>query len=334
LTVVRFWGMDQFAMMCAKMLLNKFDCFIVIEGNRGLGKSTLAYHLLTRVGRIMKRIAKETGGKDSLYKDYYSFKPYPQSKGKLKGNTKNILYQRDEVINFFDRWNASALADEGINVSFNRDFWNEDQKNLIKLINMNRDHCNLFIMCIPQFQVLDNQIKNLCKIRVTIARRGMAVIQTPNRTIYNKDKWDTANNERIEREWLKKGSGLPKYSKLNTFRGMMRFPALTKRDESIYTTIKVNERNTIKKDLGVGGEEKKEKELSEIAVERLKEGKIRNANILDGMAIANGSTPDSFKNIIRGKLKKEGIDHRLPQYYWEKQGKGKGKEGESGEMFG
>ena len=250
---IKFWSMEKFSVMCAKMLLNKFDCLVIIEGNRGLGKSTLAYEILRKVNSVMKRITKATGGKESPYYKFYEFNPNMQTKGKFK----SILYKRDDVINFFDKWNASALADEMINVSFNRDFWNEDQKNLIKMINMNRDHCNLFIMCIPQFQVLDNQIKNLCKIRITVARRGIAVIQTPNRTIYNKDKWDTQNNERIERDWLKKGTGLPQYARLNTFRGMMRFPALSEREQSLYDKIKLIERNVIKKDLGVTGDEKK-----------------------------------------------------------------------------
>jgi len=326
---VRFWSMDKFAVMSSEMLLNKFDCLIIIEGNRGLGKSTLAFHLLKKVGKMMKIIAKETGGKDSPHYNKYSFKPLMQSKGKAKG----ILYKREDVINFFDKWNCSALADEMINVSFNRDFWNEDQKNLIKMINMNRDHCNLLIMCIPQFQVLDNQIKNLCKIRITIARRGLAVIQTPNRTIYNKDKWDNANNERIEREWLKKGSGLPQYSKLNTFRGMMKFPALSDKDELIYQKIKDNERTIIKKDLGVDGEEKKEITPFDVALERLKDGKIKNVDVLDGLAIASGSSPDNFKNRIRNSLKKDGVNHSLPQYYWDKKVKKGQIKQDSGELF-
>lgn len=306
--------MDKFSLMCSSMLLNKFDCLIIVEGNRGLGKSTLAYHLLNRISRIMRKIAKETGGKKSPYYNYYNFRPYMQSKGKAQ----NIIYKRDDALKFFDKWHSSALADEMINVSFNRDFWNEDQKNLIKMINMNRDHCNLFIMCIPQFQVLDNQIKNLCKIRITVARRGMCVIQTPNRTIYNKDKWDTANNEKIERDWLKKGSGMPQYSRLNTFRGMMRFPALSSRDEGIYQSIKNNERNIIKNDLGVKDAEKKKLTLTEMTFERLKCGKIKNVDVLNGLALAEGVSPDGFKERIRKLLKKEGINHNLPTYYWDK----------------
>jgi len=310
--------MEKFCLMIIEMLLNKFDCFIAIEGNRGLGKSTLAFEIAKKVRNLMRTIAEETGGRESPYWNWYQFKPELQARNRT---SKFVLYKREDVINFFDKWHHTCISDEMINVAFNRDFWSEDQKNLIRLINMNRDHCNLFIACVPQFQVLDNQIKNLCKIRITVVRRGLAMIQTPNRTIYNKDKWDTANNERIEREWLKKGSGLPQYSKLNTFRGTLKFPALTEREQQIYDTIKLQERNTIKKDLGVTDDKKEEKEIIDIAMERLLAGKIRNGHILDGLAIAQGIDPDNFKNQIRSKLRRDGKSTSLPQYYWDKKAK-------------
>ena len=311
---IRFWSMDKFCLMCAKMLLNKFDAVLVIEGNRGLGKSTLAIHIANKISRIMRKIAKETGGKDSLYYNHYRFSPKQQS----KGNGEYVIYNQQDVLDFMDKWNSTAISDEQILVSFNRDFHQKGNKDFIRLMNTNRDHCNLLIMCIPQFQVLDNQIKNLCKIRITVARRGVSVIQTPNRTIYGRDKWDTANNEKIEREWLKKGSGMPQYSRLNTFRGMMRFPPLKENEQKIYDSIKINERNDIKGDLGIGaGEKKKSEDMVDIALERLKEGKIRNNHILDGLAIAKGVSPDNFKNQIRNRLKKEGVSHKLTQYYWD-----------------
>jgi hypothetical protein len=312
---VRFWSLTKFNTMVIRMLLNKFDCVIIIEGNRGLGKSTLAWHILKGIHRQMKYLVRETGGRKSPYYNWYSFKPHLQAKGKFK----SVIYTRDDVINFFDKWHHSAIADEMINVTFNREFWNEDQKNIIKLMNMNRDHGNLFIACVPQFQTLDNQIKNLCKIRITIARRGLSVIQTPNRTIYNRDKWDTANNEKIEREWLKKGSGLPQYSRLNTFRGMLKFSALPCTEQTLYDTIKINERNTIKKTFGINrAVTNKEKDPVDIAMETLKKGGIRNAHVLDGLAMAKGIDPENFKNRIRRKLRQEKISHSLPEYYWDK----------------
>lgn len=317
---IRYWSMDRLALMIVKMLLNKFDCFIIIEGNRGLGKSTIAYLLQKKVHAYFRIIIKHTGGKQSPFYKWHEFKPQLQIKNP-KGE-KFVLYKQEDVINFFDKWNASGIADEMINVAFNREFWSDNQKNLIKMINMNRDHCNFLTACVPQFQNLDNQIKNLCKIRLTVVRRGLAVIQTPNKTIYGKDKWDSANNERIEREWLKKGSGLPQYTKLNTFRGMVRFPPLKPRDQKIYDAIKVVERNVIKGDLGVT-EEKVEDDPVEIITQRLIDGKIRNSIYLEGYAQAHGMTLDALRGKVTRRLKELDKPQQLSAYYWDKRYKNK-----------
>lgn len=318
MTKVMYWSMDKFCLMIIQMLFNKFDCFIAIEGNRGLGKSTFAFQISKKIKNMLRKIIKETGGKESPYYQWYDFKPQIQAKN--PNGKKFILYKRDDVINFYDKWHSTAISDEMINVSFNREFWNDDQKNLIKMMNMNRDHCNLFIACVPQFQTLDNQIKNLCKIRITVARRGLAVIQTPNRTIYCKDKWDTANNERIEREWLKKGSGLPQYSRLNTFRGMIKFPALTNREQEIYDNIKVAERNVIKKDLGVK-EKTDENDPVEKTFARLINGGIRNSAELQGIAFAIGLTVDGLRSKLTRRLAQENKATALSYYFWDKKSK-------------
>jgi hypothetical protein len=205
-----------------------------------------------------------------------------------------------------------------INVAFNRDFFGEDQKNLVKMINMNRDHGNLLICCVPQFQNLDNQIKNLCKIRITVARRGLAVIQTPNRTIYNRDRWDSSNNEKIERDWLKKGSGLPQYSRLNTFRGMIRFPALTEKQQIIYDKIKGAERNVIKGVLGVTEEQGNKDDPFQKTMDRLLSGGIRNSTELQGIAFALGMDYNSMRNKIVKRLKELNKPYKIAEHYWDR----------------
>lgn len=299
--------------MIVQILCDKFDCFLIIEGNRGLGKSTLAYKIAKKVSYYFRLIAHETGGRESPFKDYFRFKPNLQLKNKKE---KFLLYTRDEVINFFNKWNKTAIADEMINVSFNREFWNDDQKNLIKIINMNRDHRNLFIACVPQFQTLDNQIKNLCRIRISVLKRGIAIIQTPNKTIYSKDKWDSANNEKIEREWLMAGSKRPKYAKLTTFRGVLKFKPLSETEDKIYQAIKRSERNIIKKDLGVKDEQ--DEEIEDIVVERLMSGGVKNMQIIEGIAFANGMTLDQFKGKIRRKLQELGKNPAISTYLWDK----------------
>ena len=283
--------------MITQILSNDFDCFMVIEGNRGLGKSTLAIHLTRQVSREFKK----KGSKD------YRF------------NWRNsLIYTKKETKNFLHKWKTTGIADEMINVTFNRDFYNEEQKNIIKLLNMNRDHCNLFIACVPQFQALDNQIKNLCKIKITVVRRGLCIIQTPNRTIYVRDKWDQATNEKIERQWLQKGITKPAYSKLTTFRGLMQFPKLHASAEKKYQEIKDLKRNLIaKEDMGIDVDEEAKDPVVD-TIKRLKDGKVRNGVFLDGIAVAHNLNPSSFKNQLRSALNKEGVSAKLTDYYWDK----------------
>lgn len=298
--VVLRWSMIKMILMIVKILQKEFDCFIVIEGNRGLGKSTLAIHLARGVAREFKRI----GSTD--YKFHWK-------------NT--FIYTKRETKQFWHKWKSNGIADEMINVTFNRDFYNEEQKDIIKMINMNRDHCNFFIACVPQFQTLDSQIKNLCKIRITVVRRGLAIIQTPNRTIYVKDKWDQATNEKIERGWLQKGIKNPHYTKLTTFRGVMKFPDLHPTARAKYQEVKNDKRNLVaKEEMGLDIDEKNTDPYQE-TIKMLTDGKIKNGTFLSGLAVAYGYKPESFAQVLRSKLKDKGVDHRLGSYYWEKKAK-------------
>ena len=266
--------MIKMVTMIVQILQNKFDCFIVIEGNRGLGKSTLAIHLARGVSREFKKM----GSKD------YRF------------NWKHTLvYTKKETKKFWHKWTSTGIADEMINVTFNRDFFNDEQKDIIKMINMNRDHCNFFIACVPQFQTLDSQIKGLCKIRITVVRRGLCIIQTPNQTIYCKDRWDTATNEKIERQWVAKGIKNPHYAKLTTFRGVMKYPKLRDKSETMYQSVKDAKRNLVaKEEMGINDDEEKSSDPYVIGIDLLKSGKIRNGVYLDGFAVGHNLNPESF----------------------------------------
>lgn len=307
------WALNDFCLMILEMFIDKFDCFIVIEGNRSLGKSTLAWEICRKVNHYARILARDF----PEWSKYYKFKPQLQAKNPKK--YKYLLYKRDDVINFFNKWNVIGIGDEAVNVAFNREFYSDDQKNLIKLINMNRDHRNLFIMCVPQFNVLDNQIKNLCKIRISIVRRGLAIIQTPNPLMYGRDKWDTANNEKIEREWLMTQSKRPKYTKLTTFRGIMHFPKLSDAEEKIYQQIKNAERNVIRKDLGIN--DVVEKEPVDIITERLMNGGIKNMQFIEGFAISNGLTSQQLQGRIKRKLSIMGKNQAISSYFTDKKAK-------------
>ena len=333
------WSLDKLVKNIVATLLNKYDFFMVVEGNTGSGKSTLAFHIASKVSKEFKRlydfeshtfyyyyerIAKKNGlSEEDFIKKILNLK----EKKAYKFNPKDVLiYTQDDLQKKLSDWHSISIPDELINITFNRDFFSQKQKDIIKMINMFRDHENLTIACVPSFQTIDTQIKNLTKMKITVKRRGLAIIHTPNRTIYCKDKWDQATNEKIEREWIMKKINKPNYSKLTTFRGLLRFPKLTDRQEELYQEIKNEKRNVVlKTEMNMKTEEK---DLYDIVIERLKEGKIRNADILDGLAIAKGVSADSFKNTIRKKLRQEGISHKLPDYYWEKSKKEMKKKGE------
>jgi len=241
----------------------------------------------------------------------------------------SLIYTKKETKTFLHKWRSNGIADEMINVTFNRDFYNEDQKDIIKMINMNRDHCNLFIACVPQFQTLDNQIKNLCKIKISVVRRGIAVIQTPNRSIYGKDKWDQTINEKIERAWLSKGIKNPHYAKLTTFRGLLKFPALHPTTELKYQEVKDRKRNLVaKEEMGINDEEEQEKDPTEIMIKMLLAGSVRNGVFMEGFAQANDIKIQTMRNKIIKLLKERGHPYKIADYYWEN----KAKEREKGSI--
>lgn len=283
------WSLKRLSEIIALMILDKFDCFIVIEGNRGLGKSTLAWHLMRK-------------------SYHHKFNPY-----------KDLLYKQEDVLKFFaEKWYSSGMADEMINVSFNRDFYSTGQKDLIKLMNMNRDHCNLFIACVPQFSALDTQIKSLCKIRITVVERGKAILHTQNKSIFSTDKWDMKNNERIERLWSqKKVKPVPKYSQLSTFRGVINFPKLSKKDQALYDKIKREQRNEIWEDAiksnEVGWGKPKIKVSPTDFIYKLVQSKKLNNKNFDDYCIALDIRPMSMREMIRKRLRDDGIKEKLSE---------------------
>jgi len=292
------WSIAKMIWMITKIIQTKFDCVIIIEGNRGLGKSTLAIHLARGVAREIK--------KQGL--DQYKF------------HWRNsLIYSKKDTKQFLHKWRSTGIIDEAISVTFNRDFYNEDQKDIIKQLNTNRDHCNFLISCVPSFQVMDNQIKNLCKIRITVVRRGLCIIQTPQQSIYLKDKWDQATNEKIERAWMMKGIKNPRYSRLTTFRGIMRFPALTEQQEEKYQKVKDDKRNIVaEEEMGIMSEDAKQKDPVEILTAMLIDGKIRNSIYVDGFAVGHDLDPYSLKRKVVTNLKKKGLNHKISEYYWDK----------------
>jgi hypothetical protein len=194
---------------------NKFDLVIAVEGKRGMGKSTFLYGL----GKKMN------------------------SRGVIKFNPqKHLVYSRQGSLKLLaNSLRCFILNDEMINVAYNRDFWESDQKELIKGLNNYRDSCNVFAMAIPKFIDLDKQMQKLCELRVVILKRGLAQIHQQLRGVYRSDVWDTKENIKIEGK-SKSGHA---FGKLTTKVFYVQFPDLKEKERSFYEELKRERRNII-----------------------------------------------------------------------------------------
>jgi hypothetical protein len=282
------WSVPKICRMIDRIIANDFDFILVITGARGLGKSTLAW-------KICKGV------------QFTNFKP-----------DEDLLYKKEDVVRALSaRKRGIIFGDEIIQSAFNRDFYSEYNKLLIKTLTMYRDSCNMFISCLPNFSSLDNQIKGLVKMRIDVIRRGYAIIHTPNKTQYGKDGWDVDFNQKIERNWLMSGIQKPKYTRLTTFRGVLHFKDLPDTDKIKYKKIKEMKRNlvTFEEEKKFMKDEKKEY----LPVDRLYElattGKLRDRKHFEELCDAFGVLPFQMHSQINHKLKLNNMGKTFTQCF-------------------
>lgn len=335
------WKLYHIITMIVATLLNKYDFFIVIEGNTGTGKSTLAFHIAKGVSLEFKRLYKLNEERVEYYYERVgrrlglTAEQFVEKILDLKKQNAytfvpraSLIYSQKELQKKLASWHSISIPDEMINITFNRDFYSEKQKDIIKMLNMFRDHENLTLACVPLFQNLDTQIKNLCKMKLTVKKRGVAIIHTPNNTVYCKDKWDQATNEKIERQWIARKILKPNYSKLTTFRGLLRFPPLNPRHEAMYQQIKNDKRSLVlKDDMNVTVVEDQDDPYHKF-LQRLLDGGIKNSGVIEGFALSLGIDGKSLQNRIRKDLHRMGKNPLIRAYYYEKKAKGEAEEGE------
>ena len=238
------WTLSELAEMIKQRQANEYDVNIIIDGARGNGKSTLAYKLLTRIGKFNPK--------------------------------KDLFFTREDVMSAIMNRKFSCIdADEMINSAYNRDFFSGDQKNFIKMMNMYRDNYNILIGSVPYFFDLDSQVRKLIKLRITIVKRGIAVLQMGKSTLYNNDPWETGVNKKIEEAWAsktKKGKLLkPQYHKLTTYAGHLFYNKLSPQQEEIYKEIKARKRAELK----LTDDDMKEKPYWVEANERIVNGELK-----------------------------------------------------------
>ena len=281
------WTMEELAEMVRQRQMNEFDANMAIDGSRGNGKSTFMF---------------------KFFSHFDKFNP-----------KEDIVFSREDVMEGLKRKKYGCIfADEMINAGHNREFFSGDQRVLIKMFNMYRDNYNILAGCVPFFYDLDPQIRKFIKIRITVVKRGLAVIQMSKNTLYNNDPWETDINRKIESAWqngIKAGKN-PKvaYHKLTTFAGYVHFGKLGKAQERMYKEIKEEKRNVLMSSYDQDNEEHEDgdlpadikKRLYDKLFKLLKDGKLTQEQ-LKGQAQTWGITERRMMQTLNYRLRDQGI---------------------------
>jgi len=264
----------------------KMDAIIFIEGKRGLGKSTLGYKLLAGLNIEQP------------------FSP-----------RRDLVYsQEDTLRHLSSKINGCIFSDEMINVAYKRDFYQEGQKDLLKAFDMYRDSRNVFIGCIPFFVDLDKKIQGVCKLRLTVIRRGYALVQMQLPSIYSQDPWDIKNNQRIESKWALRGTKNPRYNQLTTVKGILRFGDLTEKQRVEYDSIKAEKRNHVfQKYQDEDMMTDPEQIFMRNVMKEIKAGKVTPKSF-QLLCSINGKSPETIRRKINTTLKEAGDSKRWKDY--------------------
>jgi len=259
---------------------NKFDVILAVSGERGNGKSTFLFKLFNR---------------------FDSFKPWKQQ-----------VYCREDVMKLLEEQQRDIIFDdEAINSGYKRNFFEAEQRGLIQMLNMYRDHFNIYGLAVPTFYNLDKDLRDLVKIHIHVIERGLAIVHMAQAgKLYNDDVWDVAYNKKIEEKWAKKKKKNPNfnppYHQLTTFRGYIKYGDITKNQRTLYEQIKVKKR----KEIYDREQAKKENngEESDIHINilnKIKEGKL-DKYMLEQICLINGLKYSSVVDRLNRILKNNG----------------------------
>ena len=152
----RYKSISDFAELLLMRVETKQDAVIIVDSlnRKGIGKSSFS-------GVLAEEICKQKGFKFDVLKIFV-----------FDASTEKVT----ELIKSMPE-GYPVIIDEALKVAFNRN-WNEkDQKNLVIFLNVCRKWGKIIIINNPSFDKLDKAIRDISDYRVTVLKRGYAVIR-------------------------------------------------------------------------------------------------------------------------------------------------------------
>jgi len=171
---------------------------------------------------------------------------------------RDVIYSREELIDAItnSKVGSTLVCDEAINMLFSRDFMKKEQKFVLRLLDMCRDRNLCLIMCVPNFWSIDKHVfQGRVKLRVHIARTGLAFLWKPSTNPFFKDCWCKVYNEKATYNWDR----YPNATKTKGFIGYLNFTDMCDGDKELYLQVKKEKKEMIAK----MEEEKDKKKLEE-----------------------------------------------------------------------
>lgn len=233
------WSIEELTTDINSTLETDQDFFCILDGGTGKGKSTLALKLAIR--------------------------------GCAWFDIKNdIIFSREELTEkiYSARRGSWLVVDEAINILFNRDFMNKQQKFLLRLLDMCRDRNLCLLMCVPNFWSMDKHIlEGRVKVRIHVARTGLAFVWKPTGNPFTPDKWNRRYNEKVCYNW----DSYMNARKTKGFIGFIPFGDLAEKYKIPYQEIKKRKKEEVRraeeeKEQRANEESKKVAELSKLEI--------------------------------------------------------------------